>query len=338
MYKQEHLLHLATAANVLWKLIKERGYDPDLLFRKAGIAPELLNKPEARVSCAKMNHLWEDAIRLTCDPCLAIDAGKHWHPSYLHALGYAWLAGKNLADSLERFSRYSRIISDSTEIRLSKEYGEFTIGVHNHPDGPHHPARRIATLSVMIEMCRLNAGSDLNPTKVCFKNTYPGCLEKFRKNFRCDVIFDTGQDSMTLKSIDVYRELPSANKHLAEINDQIIVNYLEKLDRKSIKDQVKSQILKVLSSGKVTDDRIAKNLSLSVRSLQRKLRQEGSTFRSLLDNTRMELSQKYIKDPDTRLEELAFLTGFSEYSSFSRAFKRWTGSSPSEYRTNQLPV
>jgi len=332
LIKQEYIEQLAVTSNILWKLIKENGHDPDLVFKQGGIDTELLNDPTSRISCVQLNDVWEVASRLIEDPCFAIDASKHWHPSYLHAMGYSWLAGKTLDESLERLERYAKMISDRLTISRHREYGEYTVSVHYTPDKLLHPLRRVSTLSVLAEMCRLNAGSHLHPVKVTFHCTYPGCLERFNNHFQTKITFGEALDSLTYASSDIYRELPSSNPYLAELNDQVILEYLEKLNVKDITCQVRASILKVLSSGKVSDDLVAVSLNMSTRSLQRKLQKENTTFRTLLDKTRNDLAITYIIESKTRLEEIAFITGFSEYSSFSRAFKRWTSLSPTQYR------
>lgn len=332
MKKQEYLQHLATATNILWKLIKANGFDPDAIFREGGIDPALLNKPKARISCLKMNNLWEIASQKINDPCFAVHAGEHWHPSYLNALGYTWLVSTTLKEAFEKLVRYSRILSETTDISLKENRTEVTLIFQYHPDGPYHAARRVATLSIIMEMCRINCGKDLDPLKVQLTIDHPFCVDIYKNYFRSGIQFSSELDCITFSRADACRALPSANLHLARMNDQVIASYLAELDKDNLIQQVKSKITDILSTGKITDDIIAQKLNMGVRSLQRQLRKEGATFRSLLDKTREDIARGYIKDPDIRLDEIAFLTGFSEYSSFSRAFKRWTAHSPSEMR------
>ncbi len=332
MKEQEHIQHLAAAANVLWKLIQANGMDSEDLFKKGGIDPALLKKPQARVSCRKMNHLWELVSQEMTDPSFAVHAGEYWHPSHLNALGYTWLVSATLKESLEKLVRYSRVLSETLTLSLKQTDQGADLVYHYHPDTPPQPDRRVAALSVILAMCRINCGKDLAPLQVAFAIDHPPCLETFHTYFRSRIDFLCEQDSMTFARKDLERPLPSANSLLAKMNDQVIADYLALLDTGSLAQQVKSGITQILSSGRVTDDRIAKKLNMSVRSLQRQLQKDGTTFRSLLDETREEIALGYIKDSSVRLEEIAFLTGFSEYSSFSRAFKRWTGSTPSQVK------
>jgi AraC-like DNA-binding protein len=108
--------------------------------------------------------------------------------------------------------------------------------------------------------------------------------------------------------------------------------YLARFERGSIKLQVEARLVEQLSSGHATQESIAKALNLSPRTLQRKLKEEGTTYKQLLDTTRRELAAQYVKESHLSVNEITFLLGFSEPANFSRAFKRWTGVSPSQYR------
>ncbi|MBT8371214.1 MAG: helix-turn-helix transcriptional regulator, partial [Desulfobacterales bacterium] len=100
----------------------------------------------------------------------------------------------------------------------------------------------------------------------------------------------------------------------------------------NIVDRVTAVIVDMLPSGGIADEKIAESLNMSVRSLQRRLKEVGTTFRGILDMVRKDLAETYVLDPEIELVEIAFLLGFSDQSAFSRAFRRWTGNSPSEAR------
>ena len=183
-----------------------------------------------------------------------------------------------------------------------------------------------------MHMCRVNFGTKLKPEVVHVVHEAPSCAEKYETFFDSKVVFESTGDSLTFSKKDVDQPLSSSNPYLAEVNDQIIVRYLEKMDEEDIINRVKANIVDILPSGNITDEKISNMLFMGVRTLQRRLQKEGTTFQTLLNETRKDLAKQYIKDPNIRLEEIAFLLGFSEYSVFSKAFKRWTGNSPRELR------
>jgi AraC-like DNA-binding protein len=119
---------------------------------------------------------------------------------------------------------------------------------------------------------------------------------------------------------------------MAQLNDQFMIEYLANLDEKDIVSRVKAQIIQQLASGNITDATIANELFMSVRTLQRHLKAEKTTFKSLLNEVRSDLAQKYLSDSFFSIGEITFMLGYREPSSFNRAFKRWTGVSPTAYR------
>ena len=128
------------------------------------------------------------------------------------------------------------------------------------------------------------------------------------------------------------QKLDGANPQLAQLNDQLMISTLAKLNRNNIEQRVKAAIIEQLPSGNISQEMVADELHMSVRNLQRKLKNIDTSFRELLDEIRRELAKQYVTTSDVNLSEVTFLLGFSESSSFSRAYKRWHGVTPSEVR------
>lgn len=328
----QHYSHLATATNILWKLIEAYGHDPEALYFDVGIDPDLLNKPGARIPYTLVNELWAKATEIIDDPCFGLMAYKYWHPSYFHALGYAWLASHTLRDALNRFVRYLRIVSEKIFLKLEEGPDGLTLVLSYELLGMRVPAQIDMGMAMSIHICRLNFGEDLKPVVVNFMHPEPPCAEKYFELFKTPVRFSADRDSMTYSFADVDRYLMGANPQLARLNDQVMIEYLGKLKKDDIIDRVTAAIIDMLPSGGIADEKVAETLNMSVRSLQRRLKEVGSTFRTLLEAVRKDLAATYVRDPDIELVEVAFLLGFSDQSAFSRAFKRWAGKSPSEAR------
>jgi AraC-like DNA-binding protein len=328
----QHYSHLATATNILWQLVEANGHNPAALYRDVGIEPDILNKPGARIPSPLVNRLWARATEIIDDPCFGLMAHKYWHPSYFHALGYAWLASHTLRDALNRFVRYLRIVSEKIFLELEENSDGLTLILSYKILGMRVPAQIDMGMAMSIHICRLNFGEDLKPVAVSFMHDEPPCAEEYFSLFRAPVKFSADRDSITFSFPDVNRYLMGANPQLARLNDQVMIEYLAKLDKDDIVNRVIAVIVDMLPSGGVADEKVAETLSMSVRSLQRRLKEVGTTFRTILDAVRKDLASTYVRDPDIELAEVAFLLGFSDQSAFSRAFKRWTGNPPSEVR------
>jgi AraC-like DNA-binding protein len=144
-----------------------------------------------------------------------------------------------------------------------------------------------------------------------------------------------GQETLGLYfDLNTLRDpLAGASRELAQHNDQIVMQYLEKLNRDDIVNRVRAQIVTGLSGGNFSRAAIAASVNMSASTLQVKLARAGQSFQQMLDETRHELALGYIEQSRLLITEIAFMLGFSDLSNFIRAFKRWTGKSPTEFRS-----
>jgi len=323
---------LAKSAELAWAILESYDIDPIPLFQQAHIDPRLMRDMSARISQTAMTKLWVSVADKVDDPCFGLRSGKLWHPSYMHALGYAWMTSSTLRTALERLARYANVVNQSLEILLSEKDKQLTVIPVNTFTARDDPWDEDGAISIITTMCRTNFGDSLDPIAVTFKHDEPGCAADFYEFFRCPVEFGNKNTSLVLASEDVDKRLPSSNPLLSQINDQEMIKYLANLDKNDIVQGVKATIIKLLPDGKISDVKVADALFMSNRKLQRKLQAKGTTFKTILTDVRVELVMKYIQDRQLTLTEISFQLGFSEMSAFSRAFKTWTGKSPREYR------
>ena len=326
------ITHLANSTNIVWRLLKSYGYEPKKIFREFGIDPLIQERTEARVNFEQIVALWGKAAEITKDPCFGLKAAEHWHPSYMHALGYAWLASLTLREALYRLASYLRIVTEGLSIDISENHKDMGVYLISKLGAPLPSALVDASFAILMRMCRANLGNELKPADVRFEQTTPSCADAFTDFFKIEVKFNADRDFISFQRQDTDRVLTSSNPLLAEMSDQIVIRYLEKMDDDNLTNRVKAGIIELMPSGKINDEKIADHLHIGIRTLQRRLQAEGTTFQTLVNETRQDLARQYLKDPTIRLEEIAFILGYSEYSVFSKAFKRWTGQPPSTYR------
>lgn len=321
--------YLLSSANILWEILSKYGHDPDPFFSEEGVSKGMLFEQGKRISFNKVNKLWIKAESLIEDPCFGLEAADFWHPSYFGALGYAWLASTTLRKALERLERYFHIISEKADVKLEEHKDGLNLILSDSIQPAAFMDSRMATI---ISGCRFNCGEDFHPLSVSIIHEKPTCSGRYFQLFRAPVYFGAENDSILFSLEDLDLRLPGGNPHLASISDQLMIEYIANLDRQNIIHRVKYAIIENIPDGKITDDKIAKAIFMSVRSLQRYLKEFGTTFGAVLDETRKDLAEHYVSDLKEDLTEVAFKLGYSEQSSFSRAFKRWTGISPSAYR------
>ena len=327
----------APALGALWRQLEGYGIDPEPLFREHGIDPETLYDTGARVPADRMRRLDAAVAERSGDPYFGLRSAEYFRPAHLGALGFAWLASSSLRTALERLSRYARVIQDKLSIELSEDDGQFCVCIDARIPIENDHIREDAQLAALLTFCRTIAGSQFNPLRVCFRQAEPADTGRHYALFRCKLEFGADKTMMVLAVADVDKRLTGANEQLAKLSEHIVVTYLAHNAKQDIVNRVKAAIIDELASGNVTEVQIAERLHMTPRNMHRKLQKEDTSFKKLLTDVRKELAQQYIQDRSKTLTEISYLLGFAEVSSFSRAYKGWTGHPPSEARQQSTP-
>ncbi len=321
-------------ARLIWEGLGTYGLDADSVFRDVGLDPEALKDSGARYSVPAMGRLWRAATERSGDPCFGLVAAAQWHPTTWHGLGYAWLASATIEEGFRRLVRYSAVLSTAADFRLEKTGGDCRLSISAVQNSPVQPQAVVmdAIAANVVHMCRVIYGPDFKPRRVELAHPGTGCRQKRREFFHSPVEYGSEISAVWVDGEIAQKPLSTANADLAHANEKVIADYLANLDNVTVGSRVKARLIDDLPSGDVTERVVAESLFLSLRSLQRKLHAEDTTYKNILDVTRRELAEGFIKDQTLTLNEITYLLGFSEISSFSRFFKRWTGQSPSAYR------
>ena len=324
---------LALSSRLLWRLLEKRGVDAASVFREVGLNPALMDQPRARYPLDRVAMGLGRAEELVGDPCLGLDAGELWRPTDQHALGYAFCASSTLRTALQRFVRFFVVVNDAMTFSLDEDGEHATMSVEfSEGSAPLPRAAEDARWSTLIAMCRYICGDEFDPVEVRITHPAPECRARFYGLFRCPVMFDAPASQLVFKRSDLDRPLPASNRELAHSNDRILVDYLAELQQYKLVNEVRAALIDELPNGKPSEEVIAQAVYMGARTLQRRLANEGNSFSKLLDDVRKELAECYIKDQTRTVSEVSFLLGFSQVSSFSRAFRRWTGQTPTRYR------
>jgi AraC-like DNA-binding protein len=191
-----------------------------------------------------------------------------------------------------------------------------------------------ARQSVVLDLCRLGLDKSLNPVAVGFTYPEPKNTGEHFATFCCPLAFSQPIARISFSAEDAQRRFTASNRELAISNDQILDGMIKELKSSGLVSQVKRAIIDDLPSGTPSESDIAKHVFVSSRTLQRKLAEEGTSFRELLLEVRRELAEQYISDQHMPLAEISYMLGFADQSSFFRAFKKWTGKSPAKFRSN----
>ncbi len=324
---------LATFGLIGLRLLEKYEIDPQRFAQQVGIATIDVPSAKARLPSGLLDRAFAKAATLIDDPAFALRASECWHPSNLGTLGYAWLSSGSLSKALNRMARFNRILGQRKFSRCLEQPNGMRF-IYDHGRGDTEVGHLMADfdLSLIISMCRMNVGTQLSPESVTLRRPLPKNRSPYDAYFGCPVQFDAAQDGFVLARSIAERPLPTSNHELAITFDTILQRQLTELSTEDLVSQCKSYLLQELTSGEPSDAELATAMCMSSRTLQRKLSDLGWTYRSLLMSVRYELSLRYLEDTAKTMTDITFLLGFSEQSAFTRAFKRWHGKSPTEYR------
>ncbi len=330
---------LATTGQILWRLIEHHGLPPEPLFRAAGIDPQIIADPRAHLARPQSNLLIRTLAARIPDPALGLKAASCWHPSNLGALGYAWLSSSTLRTALNRLVRYWRVVIADVTVSL-EESPEGVAFVHVPPDldATLDAIRGDVVLAILYDMCRTNFGRTLRPARVAFRRAAPGDASPYEAFFGCPVSFGADANRLQIGLTEADQPLPTGNRDLAAMHDRALVEQLARLDKKDVMARFRASLLERMASGDLSEENLARDLHMSRRSLQRRLAEADASYQSLVDETRRDMALRYLDDSGKSATDIAFLLGYSQQSAFTRAFRRWTGSSPSEYRSSKSPA
>jgi AraC-like DNA-binding protein len=316
----------------------EKHYNFDLrpALVDLGLDLDKLSIPGARYPDAVFDGVWEAIHTKSGDDLVGLAIGRHIRPTSFHALGYAWLASSTLGGALRRLERYDRMVSTVDDFELH-EYDNYSVlTLRTIVEDVREIAYGVdAYFMAIVTLCRWVTDSHAAPLEVRLVHSDFGRAGEYVEAFEAPVKFNEPENQLLFDRAMLDRPLPGDNTELASVNDRVAEHYLEMLDPKVVANQVRALLLKLLPSGDVTQQRVADRLHRSTSSLQRQLRAEGASFNEVRDDVRKSLAIDYIREGRLSLNEIAFLVGFSDQSNFSRAFRRWTGKAPKDWRDSE---
>jgi AraC-like DNA-binding protein len=270
---------------------------------------------------------------LTGDEAFGLAAAEQLQPQVLHGLGLAWLASDTVYDGLKRMVRFGSLISTGADLKLEEEsdYIRASFGANTQLSNPAYAVRDFS-VGMITRMCRLTLGEFLAPVLVQIQRPCPVEPARWEYMLSSRVEFDCETTCITWSRADIMEPLVTGDPALARVNDEQTQAYLDGFLAQTTARDVVDKIVEKLPDGPPNQQQIADALHVSNRTLQRKLKDEGTSFMHLLQDTRLQLARKYLRQPNRSVVETSYLLGFSEPSTFSRAFKRWTGVAPADFR------
>jgi AraC-like DNA-binding protein len=332
----EHPLNeTAIWARQLADELAKQGYPVKKLLTQAGLTELDLQEKDARIAFSKNAAFFEMAADATENTNLGLEFAQSRDSRDAGLIGYVGLNSPTVKDTLKNFSRYRRVMSDALEINVDEIEKNGTLkwwrrGLVTHRSRQFMEFGTTNLIRALREMTKRK----LTPVRVTFAHPRNARTEEFERFFGCPVDFGRRVNLIELKPTDLSAPIVDADQRLLSVLQGYCLEVLAKHREQppSLIEKVERLIIDRLSNDEARIDVIAKELGMSQRSLSRALAKRGTSFSAVVEALRKELAQKYLKQSDLRLTEIAFLLGYAEPSSFTHAFKRWTGKTPKQLK------
>jgi AraC-like DNA-binding protein len=314
-------------------VLRANGHDVAAILRQAGLDAPLIADVEARMPHAAVLAFWDHAAEATGDELLGLHLGAQVRPAAFDALGYVFRTSATLGEGLRRLAQYHRFIDDALALTVEQEGRWARVAV----SGPRATlvSRPVAEfqLAALLQSARTETGApDLAPAEVQFAFASPSAAAEYQRFFRSPVRFSRAHNALVLARGDLDRPMRHAEAELREVLERRVRDVIARLPAAdSVSGRARAVVVEQLARRRPTASELGRRLGLSERSLHRRLRAEGTSFRELLERVRREHSERYIRE-GVPLVETAFLLGYSDASAFHRSFKQWTGRTPDQYR------
>jgi AraC-like DNA-binding protein len=328
--------------------LASRGFDIDGLSSRAGLDDVECMADDALTLSDKLSQLWEMVTEASGDPLLGLKAATPQPLDRAGLMGHIMRASPDVMSAIENLVRYTPLVSPTVHSTIEHLQGRTRVSLQL-PGGQRRVPQQHYDFVWCIVLRTLQAAagrSDLKPALVTYAFPPPRLLRAYEEAYGCMVRF--GADSNSMEFVDAVLSIPIATDNpqaadwalrmladLAQSQRDWTVRMLARLEKieptgAPFTAKVRRLLVGTLPQGEPLREEVARRLMMSERTLQRRLAEEGTNFTKLVDDTRRDMAQRYLRSGQLSLKKLSFQLGFSDPSAFCRACKRWFGRSPTQ--------
>lgn len=312
---------------------ESRGYPTADLLQDAGLTRQLLDDPDARLDGAVVMRLWEALRQRTADPALQLSAPLTLPFGAYRVIDYLVAASATVGDGVHRFARFFGLVADAVVLSVDELPGGHRLHLTTADGGAVPPVYVDYIFAALVRRIRMRIRPDLRLLRVELRRPEPDDPRPWREAFLAPVRFGGPADALHFDDEEWSAPTMDADEALARLLEEHARILEDRIPhpRSAFRTEVEQAIASSLPD-RATVGRIAHALHVSVRTLQRRLEADGTTFRDVVEAVSERLAVSYLRNPDVSIAEVAFLLGFSDPSAFNRAFRRWIGDTPGNWR------
>jgi AraC-like DNA-binding protein len=326
----------ASAAFKIVEAAAASGVSREELCRAAGLDSDALAEADDPIPFAQLVRLGECGARLTGDDAFGLHVGERTDVKTYGLLGYVTINSRTFGEALGCVIRYQQIRTNAVGFSLEVSGADAHLAYHYRTAEVAPRERRQESeemLSTMVRVGRGLTGVEWAPREVHFEHAEPPDVSEHRRIFRAPVRFNRPLTKLVFDASLLALPLVAADPALGSLLERHAEELLANSPRLgAFAERVRRTIKESLPGGEARMEAACRTLGVSARTLQRKLREEGTSFQQLLEETQRTLAEFYLRKPDVAICEISYSLGFSQPSGFHRAFRRWTGLTPKEFR------
>ncbi|MFK7948266.1 MAG: AraC family transcriptional regulator ligand-binding domain-containing protein [Saprospiraceae bacterium] len=324
-------------ANII-QFAKQQGANQKDLLQLTGLTMNELNDETLRLEVSTYNAVLENALKQTKDKFFGLHIGEYLSLSAAGLIVQIAQSSETVRQAVDFMIQFSNLGCQALPFSLHEHDDEIELRITpsdlwqtQSPESVQHTVDGIVVFTIK-ELHTLTHQKHY-PTKLLFHYKQPNQIEEYQRIFKCAVDFNYQYTSLFFSNRLFQEKIITSDYNLLKILVQHAEFKLATMEQQSgFSTIVKQTILNLVKPEFPTIEQVAANLNLSVRTLQRRLKSEQKTYKSVLDNLKQQFAMDYIKNPQLTVSEIAYLLDYSEVSAFSRSFKRWTGKTPNQFR------
>jgi len=314
------------------------GANREAILRDTNLTSETLNNPKARITVEQAMDVWKSIVKQTGSHNIGLECGLKTRFQTMGILGYVMMNSTSIAAAWKKLCNYQELVLSIVLQKIQTEDNRVIIKGEMQEEWQSAFRYTIdfiyASSVTLIKNC---TSKEVFPIEVGFNFPKPENSYKYHEIFDPATIkFSCNNPYIVYNKSDLDNEIIGTDSSLFEHFDLLLkdtANQHEKINAQSR--AVRNSIIRRLKAEIPRAEEVARELAMSVRSLQDGLKKEGTSFQNILNNVRKEIAIKQLSRPDFNVTDVAFLTGFSDISVFSRNFKKWTGLTPTEFQNQK---
>jgi AraC-like DNA-binding protein len=316
----------------LLEYLGNEGFDLEPILDRVGIPQSALEDTKTRFPKRRFQALWQVASEVTGDPAIALRVSTMVRANALGIIGYLASASDSRRNAFEVVKGLTPLLWEDVECDLESGSEVAFIRCRTGSDlqGSHFTTEY--AIGLTVTMSRVLGGGRSDPLEARFSYSAPAYADEYERILRLPIRFDAVEDGVLFPIAMMDSSNPSADAALRQLLEMYAADQLAEIPTSArFSQRIRACILSMLPLGKLTADAVAAQFSMSNRTLRRRLQQEATSYQEILDDVRAELASHYLTNEKRRIDEIAFLLGFSDPSAFTKAFRRWTGETPADF-------